>query len=104
MQANGDIYRGDVLTDDNDNVYVASSTNSEDFPVTSSIGPTYGGGVVDGLAFSLNADLSELRWSTYLGGVADDAAYSFESHLSCRLKKRIPPPILARSNVADNFF
>jgi hypothetical protein len=36
--------------------------------------------------------------------MAADAAYSFESHLSCRLKKRIPPPILTRSNIADNLF
>jgi len=74
----GDHNRGDVFTDSDDNVYIASSTSGTDFPVNSSIQTTYGGGNSDGVAFSLNADFSVLRWSTYLGGANDDAAFSIK--------------------------
>ena len=72
----GDYFRGDVIFDDDNNIYVASSTDATDFPVTSNIQNTYGGGNSDAVVFSLNEDLSMLRWSTYLGGTDDDAAYS----------------------------
>ena len=72
----GDYFRGDVIFDEDNNIYVASSTDAADFPVTSSIQNIYGGGNSDAVVFSLNQDLSILRWSTYLGGTDDDAAYS----------------------------
>ncbi len=72
----GDYFRGDIIFDEDNNIYVASSTDAVDFPVTSPIQNIYGGGNSDAVVFSLNQDLSTLRWSTYLGGTDDDAAYS----------------------------
>jgi len=75
----GDSFRGEIISDSNDNCYVATSTNSTDFPT--SIGSAqnlYGGGSQDGCAFKLSPNLSTLSWSTFIGGTADDAAYSLQ--------------------------
>uniref|UniRef100_UPI00404A7E06 DUF7948 domain-containing protein n=1 Tax=Fulvivirga sp. TaxID=1931237 RepID=UPI00404A7E06 len=72
----GDYQRGDIFVDANDNVFVASSTDSTGFPVKNAFQPNYAGGSSDAVIFSLNSNLSELRWSTYLGGGNSDAAYS----------------------------
>lgn len=74
----GDYQRGDVIIDSLDNIYVASSTESSDFPITSSIQPEHLGGNSDAIIFSLNSDLNEMRWSTFLGGSQDDAAHSIK--------------------------
>ncbi|MCP4457425.1 MAG: PKD domain-containing protein [Cytophagales bacterium] len=74
----GDHNRGDIFTDSSDNVYVASSTNGTDFPINSTLQTAYGGGNSDGVVFSLNSDLSALRWSSYIGGIGDDAALSIK--------------------------
>ena len=74
----GDYQRGDIIVDINDNVYVAASTDSTGFPISGNIQTDYSGGNSDAVVFSLNSDLSSLRWSTYLGGSADDAAYSIK--------------------------
>ena len=73
----GDNARGEIITDDSNNVYVACSTRSIDFPTTAGvIQPTFNGGAQDGCAFKLNSSLSTLVWSTYLGGSSIDAAFS----------------------------
>lgn len=74
----GDFHRGDVIVDADDNVYVASSTESTGFPISGAAQDTYGGGDSDAVVFSLSADLSQLRWSTYFGGLGEDAAYSIK--------------------------
>lgn len=74
----GDYLRGDIIMDTENNLYIASSTDSTGFPVTSKIQPNYHGGNSDAIVFSLNDDLSTLRWSTYLGGTDDDAAHSIK--------------------------
>lgn len=68
----GDNYRGEVIVDDNDNVYVASCTRSWNFPSTYS---SKNGGNQDACLLKLNKDL-KLIWSRIIGGSADDAAYS----------------------------
>lgn len=72
-----DEVRGEVMIDDNNDVYIASCTRSNDFPI---VGPTvqtgYGGGNQDGVVAKLSADLSTIIWSTFLGGSANDAIYS----------------------------
>lgn len=74
----GDDFRGEIVVDSTDNVYVASSTLSSDFPVTPGvIQPTLLGSQ-DGCVFKLSPDLSILHWSTYLGGTSDDASYSLQ--------------------------
>lgn len=74
----GDIARGELITDDLDNVYVGTTTHSANFPVTAnSFRPFFSGGQ-DGIAFKLDYNLSNLLWSSYLGGYRDDAVYSID--------------------------
>lgn len=74
-----DEIRGEVLLDDNDNVFVVSCTTSPDFPTTaSSLQPSYGGGIQDAILFKMDASLTTLFWSTFFGGGAADAAYAVE--------------------------
>ncbi|MCQ2283629.1 MAG: gliding motility-associated C-terminal domain-containing protein [Bacteroidales bacterium] len=68
--------RGEILVDEHSNVYVVSSTSSQDFPVTSNAYDTFPCGNQDVCVFKLNQDLSQLVWSTYFGGSANDAGYS----------------------------
>lgn len=72
-----DEVRGEVDVDENDNIIVATCTNSTDFPVTANGYQTsYGGGQMDAVLFKMNGTLSTMIWGTYLGGSLDDAAYS----------------------------
>ncbi|MDB5270834.1 MAG: hypothetical protein JWP58_3874 [Hymenobacter sp.] len=71
----GDDFRGDVITDRQDNVYFTSVTRSTNFPISG--GPIFGGGH-DAVVVKLNAGLTARRWSTYLGGSGDDAGYSIQ--------------------------
>lgn len=75
VQNYGDQIRGEVMIDGQDNIYVASVTASQDFPIKSAFQNTFGGSR-DGLIFSLNSDLSKLRWSSFLGGSSVDAAFA----------------------------
>jgi len=72
-----DDFRGDVLADTQGNVYVAACTRSGDFPLQKAAYATPQGGL-EAVVFSLNGNLSALRWSTYMGGSGDDAAYSIK--------------------------
>jgi len=75
----GDALRGDLLTDAQGNVYVASVTGSGNFPVTAgSFGTTYQGGTCDAVVCKLPPALDRLAWAGYLGGPAADAAYSVQ--------------------------
>jgi len=75
----GDQFRGEIMVDDSDNIYVATVTSSDDFPTTgNAFQPNYGGGSLDGVVFSLNRICSQLRFSTYVGGSSADAAYSLK--------------------------
>lgn len=74
----GDMFRGDVTIDDNNNVYVASTTLSHDFPVSFGAFQGVHAGMLDACIFKLNIDFSALLLSTFVGGTADDAAYSIE--------------------------
>lgn len=72
----GDANRGEVFTASNGNIFIANSTSSSNFPVTSgAVQPTYGG-VQDAVICELDSNLSTLIYSTYLGGNAADAAFS----------------------------
>ena len=74
----GDGARGEIITDNLNNVYIGSTTFSNDFPVTAGcVQPTLGGRQ-DGVAFKLDYNLRNLLWSTYLGGTMDDAIYSID--------------------------
>lgn len=72
-----DDVRGEILLDANSNVYIVSSTASNDFPTTNgSFQPFYGGGGQDGCITKCDRLLSTIIWSSFLGGTGDDAIYS----------------------------
>ncbi len=74
----GDNRRGEIVLDNQGNIYIASCTLSDDFTVTanafqSSLNEEPTTNVVqDGVVFKINSDLSTLFWSTYLGGKGSD--------------------------------
>lgn len=72
----GDQFRGEVNIDADDNIYVASDTGSQDFPVKNAAQTSFGGGSNDGVLMKFNPDLSDLIWSTFAGGAGMDALYS----------------------------
>jgi gliding motility-associated-like protein len=71
----GDQLRGDIIVDENDTVYVASNTMSNDFDGTFN---SYGNGPHDAVVIKLLPDLSSIKWARYLGGSKSDAAYSIK--------------------------
>ena len=72
-----DEVRGEILIDKNNDIYVASCTQSADFPVSSGVlQQTFAGGLGDACIVKMDADLSSIIWSTFLGGTGNDAAYS----------------------------
>ncbi|MBW6481446.1 MAG: gliding motility-associated C-terminal domain-containing protein [Vicingaceae bacterium] len=73
-----DDHRGEIIVDANDNVYVATVTNSTDFPVTAGVIQTNNAGSSDGCVFKLSPNLNTLLFSTYIGGTGLDAAYSLQ--------------------------
>ncbi|SES82865.1 DUF7948 domain-containing protein [Hymenobacter actinosclerus] len=73
----GDQFRGDVLTDGDNNVYIASTTSSADFPVAGALQKTLRG-ATDAVVCQLPRLLDRLNWSTYLGGTGADAAFSLQ--------------------------
>ncbi len=74
----GDRFRGEVIADSSGNVYVVSSTFSNNLPTTANAFLQSWGARQDGFAVSLNEDLSSLRWCTYLGGGRNDNALSIK--------------------------
>jgi len=71
----GDHARGEVVTDAAGNIYIASCTRSNNFPITGGFSGAAKGNL-DGLVAKLNPDVSSLTWSSYIGGSGDDAAAS----------------------------
>jgi gliding motility-associated-like protein len=73
----GDDGRSDINADNAGNCYIASNTQSSNFPVTGgAFQTTFGGGLQDGCVFKMNSTLTALTFSSFLGGNADDAVYS----------------------------
>ncbi len=77
----GDASRSEVILDNGGNIYVASSTQSTNFPVTPgafqtefSNSPAHTG-LQDGVVLKFTPDVSTLTFASYLGGSANDAAY-----------------------------
>jgi hypothetical protein len=74
----GDEMRGDVITDESENVYISSVTSSTNFPIVLGFDNSFNGGGTDGLIVKLAPDLSSIVWSSYVGGSGFDAAYSIK--------------------------
>jgi gliding motility-associated-like protein len=70
-----DEFRGEIDIDDNGNILIASCTFSSNFPILNGSQSTLGGSL-DACVFSMNADLSNLNWSTYYGGAGQESANS----------------------------
>lgn len=70
--------RGEVFIDAGGNIYLASSTNSPDFPATEGVISEFAIGGQDACLIKLNPSLTNMIWGTYLGGTSDDAAYSLK--------------------------
>lgn len=75
----GDIYRGEIIINENNEIYIASCTRSKNFPTSSNaLQSSYQGGYQDGCLLKFTSDLSTLEWSSFIGGLNEDAAYSLK--------------------------
>lgn len=63
-----------IAVDSSDNAYVAGSTSSTNFPVTSGSYQSQNNGQTNAFVTKLNSSGSALIYSTYLGGTNDDSA------------------------------
>lgn len=63
----GDQLRGEIIVDENSNVFITSTTKSNNFPIVGGFDSSLGG-PQDAVILKLNSNLSSLLWSTYLGG------------------------------------
>ena len=70
----GDDGRSEVILDKNNNILVASSTQSNNFFVSNAFQNQYRGNQ-DGVVIKLNPNASSVIWSSYLGGTGNDAAF-----------------------------
>ena len=70
-----DEVRGEIDIDKNNNIYIATCTQSSDFPITTSFQATTNGGQ-EGCIVKMDNQLTSIVWSSYLGGSADDGIYS----------------------------
>ncbi len=73
----GDQFRGEIYVDSLDNIYVATSTYSPDFPTLNAYQPAIAGNQ-DAVVFKFNPTLDTLIFSTFLGGTGKDAAYAIK--------------------------
>ena len=75
----GDDGRSEVILDGGGTIYVASSTQSDNFPIRGGFQTTKGD-KQDGVILKLPSDVSDLSFSSYLGGNGNDAAYVLSLH------------------------
>ena len=78
----GDEFRGEIITDELDNVYIGSVTDSPNFPIVGGL-PNVGtnvtrNGVSDAVICNFNPDLSKVLWSTIVGGNDYEAVLSLK--------------------------
>lgn len=68
--------RGEIVVDAAGNAWVASFTESSNFPTSAGTYDATLGGTWDAVVFRLNPTCATLGWSTYLGGSNADGAYA----------------------------
>ncbi|HTS45762.1 MAG TPA: hypothetical protein VMH01_15285, partial [Puia sp.] len=71
----GDDGRSEVIVDASGNIYLASCTQSNNFPTSPNAFQTASGGKQDGVFIKTDPTLSTILACTYLGGSSDDAAF-----------------------------
>lgn len=67
---------GDLFVDDAGAIWVTTNTNSTDFPTSSNAAYLTNAGGWDAVLFALNADCSQLIYSSYFGGSGNDVPHS----------------------------
>jgi len=72
-----DDFRGDVIVDDANHIFIASTTFSGDFPIVKGFQTSSKGGH-EGCLLELSPNLDRLIWSSFVGGTAADALYSIK--------------------------
>ncbi|NOU38765.1 MAG: PKD domain-containing protein [Ferruginibacter sp.] len=70
----GDDAKSEVILDASNNVILASSTQSTDFPAVNAFQPTLGG-MQDGVILKLTPNLNSIIFSSFIGGSEDDACF-----------------------------
>jgi gliding motility-associated-like protein len=70
----GEDAKSEVILDANNNVILASCSQSADFPTFAAFQPTFAG-KQDGVILKLTPNLNSLIFSTFFGGLEDDACY-----------------------------
>ncbi len=73
----GDQFRGEIVLDAQDNVYVASMTQSGNFPVVQGSQGAISGSQ-DAVLFKMNSGLNNLLWSTFYGGFGLETGNAIE--------------------------
>ncbi len=68
--------RGEIVVDAAGNAWVASFSESSNFPTSPGTYDATLGGLWDGVVFRLTPNCGTLSWSTFLGGTSDDGAYA----------------------------
>ncbi|MCW5907638.1 MAG: PKD domain-containing protein [Chitinophagales bacterium] len=74
----GDQFRGEVVINPQNEIYVASSTRSPNFPTAGSPFQNTLNGTHDACVFKLNRTCTQLLFSTFLGGSNADAAFGIK--------------------------
>ncbi|MEO6313299.1 MAG: PKD domain-containing protein [Chitinophagaceae bacterium] len=70
----GDDSRGEVILDGAANIYVATQTQSTDFPLTNPFQAT-NAGAQDGVILKIDPTCNNVIWSSYVGGKGDDGVF-----------------------------
>jgi len=73
----GDQLRGEIIIDDNSNVFITSTTKSNNFPTVGGFDNSLGG-PQDAIVAKLTSNLNSLLWSTYLGGANWESGNSLQ--------------------------
>lgn len=74
----GDQFRGEVIVNEQNEIFVASCTRSLNFPVTGGAIQNALNGTHDACIFKLNPNCSQLLFCTYLGGSNADAGFGIK--------------------------
>ena len=73
----GDQFRGEIMLDEDNNVYVASTSYSSDFPLNNPQQASLNG-TQDAVLFKMPPGLDQLLWSTYFGGIGSESGNSIQ--------------------------
>lgn len=72
----GDSFRGEIIVDENNNVFFSSTTRSNNFPTASNFGSL--SGLQDAIYGRLNDNLSNLVFCRYFGGIGYESGNSIQ--------------------------